>query len=56
MADHNGHREPAAPEEIRNILREVAESQKETDRRMQETFRVAGDLKRAQQQGRSARP
>ena len=39
MADHNGHREPATPEEIRNILREVAESQKETDRRMQETRR-----------------
>ena len=37
MANHNGHREPATPEEIRNILREVAESQKETDRRMQET-------------------
>ena len=28
---------PATPEEIWNILREVAESQKETDRRMQET-------------------
>ena len=37
MADHNGHREPATPAEIWNILREVAESQKETDRRMQET-------------------
>ena len=37
MANHNGHREPATPEEIWNILREVAESQKETDRRMQET-------------------
>ena len=40
MADHNGHREPATPEEIRNILREVAESPKETDRRMQETRRL----------------
>ena len=39
MADHNGHREPATPEEIWNILREVAESQRETDRRMQETDR-----------------
>ena len=39
MADHNGHREPATPEEIWNILREVAESQKETDRQMQETDR-----------------
>ena len=37
LANHNGHREPATPEEIWNILREVAESQKETDRRMQET-------------------
>ena len=37
MADQNGHRDPATPEEIWNILREVAESQKETDRRMQET-------------------
>ena len=32
-----GHREPATPEEIWNILRELSESQKETDRRMQET-------------------
>ena len=39
MANHNGHREPATPEEIWNILREVAESQKETDRRMQQTDR-----------------
>jgi len=37
LANHNGHREPATPEEIWNILREVAKSQKETDRRMQET-------------------
>ena len=37
MPDQNGHRNPATPEEIWNILREVAESQKETDRRMQET-------------------
>ena len=37
LANHNGHREPATPEEIWNILREVADSQKETDRRMQET-------------------
>ena len=37
MANHDGHREPATPEEIWNILREVAESQKETDRRMRET-------------------
>lgn len=48
MADQHGHRDPATPEEIWNILREVAESRKETDqvlkrlgeetdRRMQET-------------------
>lgn len=37
MANSNGHREPATPEQIWNILREVAESQKATDRRMQET-------------------
>ena len=46
MADHNGHREPATPEEIWNILREVAESQKETDRRFQETRQLL------QEQGR----
>ena len=39
MADHNGHHEPATPEEVWSILREVAESQKETDRRWQETDR-----------------
>ena len=47
MPDQNGHRDPATPEEICNILREVAESQKETDRRMQETdlrLRKLGEL------------
>lgn len=39
MADHNGHHEPATPEEVWSILREVAESQKETDRRWRETDR-----------------
>ena len=39
MADHNGQREPATPEEVWSILREVAKSQQETDRRMQETDR-----------------
>ena len=50
MADQNGHRNPATPEEIWNLLREAAESRKETDqvlkrlgeetdRRMQETDR-----------------
>ena len=33
-------REPATPQEIWDILREVSESQKETDRRMQETDRL----------------
>ena len=37
MADHDGNRESATPQEIWNILRELSESQKETDRRMQET-------------------
>ena len=32
MADQNGHRDPATPEEIWNILREAAENRKETDR------------------------
>ena len=36
MADANGQREPATPQEIWNILRAVSESQQETDRRMQE--------------------
>jgi len=38
MAD-TGVREPATFQEIRDILRQVSESQKETDRRMQETDR-----------------
>ena len=35
MADQNGHRDPATPEEIWNILREVAERQRETGRVVQ---------------------
>lgn len=35
MADQNGHRNPATPEEIWNILREVAERQRETGRVVQ---------------------
>ena len=46
MADYDGNREPATPEEIWNILREVAESQKETDRRMQETDRLMQETDR----------
>ena len=37
MADRNAHRAPATFDEIRNILREVAENQKETGRRISET-------------------
>ena len=50
MANHNGHREPATPEEIWNILREVAESQKETDRRMQQTDRQMQQTDRQMQE------
>ncbi len=39
MADHDGNRESATPQEVWNILRELSESQTETDRRMQETDR-----------------
>ena len=39
MTDGNGHRQPATPQEIWEILREVAATQQETDRRMQETDR-----------------
>ena len=53
MGDHNGHREPATPEEIWNILREVAESQKETDRRMQQTDRQLQETRQLlERQGR----
>ena len=47
MADHDRQREPATPQEIWNILREVSESQKETDRRLQETDQL---LKRQAQE------
>ena len=39
MSDGNGHRDPATPEEIWAILREISAAQQETDRRMQETDR-----------------
>ncbi len=45
MAD-TGMREPATFQEIRDILRQVSESQKETDRRMQETGRRMDDNNR----------
>ena len=39
MAEGNGHREPATPQEIWAILREVSAMQQETARRMQDTDR-----------------
>ena len=39
MAEGNEHREPATPQEIWEILREVSAMQQETARRMQETDR-----------------
>ena len=52
MVDHDGHREPATFDEIRNILRELAESQKETDRRMRETDRQMQETDRRMQETR----
>ena len=37
MTEGNGRREPATPQEIREILRDVSATQQETARRMQET-------------------
>jgi hypothetical protein len=39
MTDGNGHRNPATPQEIWEILREITAGQQETDRRMRETDR-----------------
>ena len=61
MADQDGHRDPATPEEIWNILREAAESRKETDqvlkrlgqetdRRTQETDRQMQETDRRMQE------
>ena len=61
MADQDGHRDPATPEEIWNILREAAESRKETDqvlkrlgqetdRRTQETDRQMQETDRQMQE------
>ena len=49
MAD-TGMREPATFQEIRNILRQVSESQKETDRRMQQTDRLMQETSRGLQE------
>ncbi len=37
MSDGNGHRDPATPQEIWEILREVSAAQQETERRLQAT-------------------
>ena len=61
MADQDGHRDPATPEEIWNILREAAEIRKETDqvlkrlgqeteRRTQETDRRTQETDRRTQE------
>ncbi len=50
MADHDGNRESATPQEVWNILRELSESQTETDRRMQETDRRMQDTDRRMQE------
>ena len=61
MADQDGHRDPATPEEIWNILREAAEIRKETDqvlkrlgqetdRRTQETDRRTQETDRRMQE------
>ncbi len=49
MAD-NGHSNDATPQEIWSILRELAASQRETDRRMQETDRRMQETDRRMQE------
>ena len=50
MAKGNGHREPATPQEIWAILREVSVMQQETARRMQETDRRQQETDRQMQE------
>ena len=54
MADQDGHRDPATPEEIWNILREAAEIRKETDQVLkrlgQETDRRTQETDRRMQE------
>ncbi len=47
MTEGNGHGEPATPQEIWEILREVSAVQQETARRMQETDQLLGRQARA---------
>ena len=50
MTDGNGRREPATPQEIWEILREVSAVQQETARRMQETDRRMQETDRLMQE------
>ena len=52
MTDGNGHREPATPQEIWEILREVSAVQQETARRMQDTDRRMQETDRQMQETR----
>ena len=50
MTDGNGHRDPATPQEIWEILREISAAQQETERRMQETDRRMRETDRQMQE------
>ncbi|MDE0230100.1 MAG: hypothetical protein OXJ62_14705 [Spirochaetaceae bacterium] len=50
MTDDNGHRDPATPQEIWEILREISAVQQETARRMQETDRRMQETDRRMQE------
>ena len=50
MAEGNGHRDPATPQEIWAILREASAMQQETARRMQETDRQMQETDRRLQE------
>ena len=50
MTDGNPHRDPATPQEIWEILREISAAQQETDRQMQETDRRLQETDRQMQE------
>ncbi|MDE0025628.1 MAG: hypothetical protein OXP69_14555 [Spirochaetaceae bacterium] len=50
MTDGNGHSEPATPQEIWEILREISAVQQDTARRMQETDRQMQETDRRMQE------
>ncbi len=50
MTDGNPHRDPATPQEIWEILREISAAQQETDRQMQETDRRQQETDRQMQE------